>query len=160
LSSGWRIGNGRHGQQRFDLCIALPLDARKDVAALDSPPATWLKSAGEMPISFMRKLNAIDRAMGEVIGYARVSTDGQSVHDQMVQLKAAGATRIFSEKMSGARSDRPMLRKALAALSAGDTLLVVRLDRLSIRSTRSPRRARPSRGWAIRGPTPLRRMVG
>jgi DNA invertase Pin-like site-specific DNA recombinase len=110
------------------------------VAALDFPSgnakvlgSAWLKSAREMPISFMRKPNAIDRAMGEVIGYARVSTDGQSVHDQIVQLKAAGATRIFSEKMSGARSDR--LRKALVALSAGDTLLVLRLDRLA-RSTR------------------------
>ncbi len=57
--------------------------------------------------------------MGEVIGYARVSTDSQSAHDQIVMLKHAGATRIFSEKLSGARADRPMLRKALAALSEG-----------------------------------------
>src|SRR5689334_5549789 len=73
--------------------------------------------------------------MGEVIGYARVSTDSQSAHDQIVTLKQAGATRIFSEKLSGARSDRPMLRKALAALAEGDILLVTRLDTLA-RSTR------------------------
>ena len=73
--------------------------------------------------------------MGEVIGYARVSTDSQSAHGQIVTLKQAGATRIFSEKLSGGRSDRPMLHKALAALSEGDTLLITRLDRLA-RSTR------------------------
>ena len=73
--------------------------------------------------------------MGEVIGYARVSTDGQSVSDQIVQLKAAGAARVLSEKLSGARSDRPQLRKAIAALGKGDILLVTRLDRLA-RSTR------------------------
>ena len=73
--------------------------------------------------------------MGAVIGYARVSTDGQSVRDQIVELKAAGASRTFAEKLSGAHSDRPMLRKALAALDEGDTLTVVRLDRLA-RSTR------------------------
>ena len=44
--------------------------------------------------------------MGAVIGYARVSTDGQSVHDQIVELKAAGASRTFAEKLSGAHSDR------------------------------------------------------
>ena len=73
--------------------------------------------------------------MSAVIGYARVSTDSQSAHDQINALKQAGATRVFSEKLSGARSDRPMLRKALAALSDGDVLLVTRLDRLA-RSTR------------------------
>jgi DNA invertase Pin-like site-specific DNA recombinase len=73
--------------------------------------------------------------MAEVVGYARVSTDGQSVHDQIVQLKAAGATRVLSEKLSGARFDRPQLRKAIAGLSKGDVLLVTRLDRLA-RSTR------------------------
>jgi DNA invertase Pin-like site-specific DNA recombinase len=41
--------------------------------------------------------------MGDIIGYARVSTDGQSVHGQIVQLKAAGATRVLSEKLSDAR---------------------------------------------------------
>src|ERR1700756_4802008 len=74
-------------------------------------------------------------SMGDIIGYARVSTDGQSVHDQIVQLKAAGATRVLSEKLSGARFDRPQLRKAIAALGKGDVLIITRLDRLA-RSTR------------------------
>ena len=64
-----------------------------------------------------------------------VSTDGQSLDDQIAALKAAGATRTFSEKMSGARSDLVQLCKALDALGAGDVLLVTRLDRLA-RSTR------------------------
>jgi DNA invertase Pin-like site-specific DNA recombinase len=85
----------------------------------------------------MRNPNAKGRAisMGDIIGYARVSTDGQSVHDQIVQLKAAGATRVLSEKLSGARFDRPQLRKAIAALGKGDVLIITRLDRLA-RSTR------------------------
>jgi DNA invertase Pin-like site-specific DNA recombinase len=48
---------------------------------------------------------------------------------------AAGATKLFAEKQSGALSDRPQLRKALAALGEGDVLMVTRLDRLA-RSTR------------------------
>jgi DNA invertase Pin-like site-specific DNA recombinase len=70
-----------------------------------------------------------------IVGYARVSTDGQSLEAQQSALKAAGAERIFSEKVSGARSDRKALAKAIAALQAGDILLVTRLDRLA-RSTR------------------------
>jgi DNA invertase Pin-like site-specific DNA recombinase len=70
-----------------------------------------------------------------IVGYARVSTDGQTLDSQQVALKAAGAEHIFSEKISGAISDRRQLAKAIAALGAGDVLLVTRLDRLA-RSTR------------------------
>lgn len=70
-----------------------------------------------------------------IYGYARVSTDGQSLHAQLAALKAAGADRVFAEKISGARSDRQQLTKAVAALTAGDVLLVTRLDRLA-RSTK------------------------
>jgi DNA invertase Pin-like site-specific DNA recombinase len=73
--------------------------------------------------------------MPQIIGYCRVSTDGQTLDSQIAELKAAGATRLFAEKQSGARTDRPQLRKAIAALGAGDTLIVTRLDRLA-RSTR------------------------
>ena len=70
-----------------------------------------------------------------IIGYARVSTDGQSLESQLASLKAAGAEKVFSEKISGAKTDRRALASAIKALSAGDVLLVTRLDRLA-RSTR------------------------
>jgi len=70
-----------------------------------------------------------------VIGYARVSTEGQHLDAQIAALEAAGADSIFKEKISGAASNRKQLDKALAALNPGDTLLVTRLDRLA-RSTR------------------------
>jgi DNA invertase Pin-like site-specific DNA recombinase len=63
------------------------------------------------------------------------STDGQTLDAQLASLKAAGAERIFSEKISGAVTDRKALAKAIAALGTGDVLLVTRLDRLA-RSTR------------------------
>jgi DNA invertase Pin-like site-specific DNA recombinase len=70
-----------------------------------------------------------------IIGYARVSTDGQTLDAQQTSLKAAGAERVFAEKISGAVTDRKALAKAIAALAPGDVLLVTRLDRLA-RSTR------------------------
>jgi DNA invertase Pin-like site-specific DNA recombinase len=70
-----------------------------------------------------------------IIGYARVSTDGQTLDAQQASLKAAGAERIFAEKVSGVVTDRKALSKAIAALGVGDVLLVTRLDRLA-RSTR------------------------
>jgi DNA invertase Pin-like site-specific DNA recombinase len=69
------------------------------------------------------------------IGYARVSTDGQTLAAQTEALHACGCAKIFAEKISGAYSDRPQLAKALAALGEGDTLVVCKLDRLA-RSTR------------------------
>jgi DNA invertase Pin-like site-specific DNA recombinase len=69
------------------------------------------------------------------IGYARVSTDGQTLAAQTEALHQAGCARIFAEKISGAYSDRPQLAKAIAALGEGDTLVVCKLDRLA-RSTR------------------------
>ena len=70
-----------------------------------------------------------------VYGYARVSTDGQTLDAQVAQLKAAGAEKVFQEKISGARMDRPQLARLLRALEPGDRVLVTRLDRLA-RSTR------------------------
>src|SRR5262249_688836 len=69
------------------------------------------------------------------IGYARRSTDVETLQAQTEALHAAGCAKIFAEKISGAYSDRPQLAKALAALGAGDTLVVCKLDRLA-RSTR------------------------
>ena len=68
-------------------------------------------------------------------GYARVSTDGQSVAAQVATLNAAGATKVFREMASGAKTDHAQLHKAIAALGARDVLMVTRLDRLA-RSTR------------------------
>ncbi len=70
-----------------------------------------------------------------IYGYARVSTDGQSVDAQVKALRAAGAEKVFRETASGARSNRRELARALRAVGDGDTLLVTRLDRLA-RSTR------------------------
>ena len=68
-------------------------------------------------------------------GYARVSTDGQSLASQNAELHAAGCAKVYGEKTSGARSDRPELAKVLKRLDTGDVLIVTRLDGLA-RSTR------------------------
>jgi len=65
------------------------------------------------------------------IGYARVSTDGQTLDAQHSALRDAGAERVYSEKISGAVSDRKALARAIAALTEGDTLIVAKLDRLA-----------------------------
>jgi DNA invertase Pin-like site-specific DNA recombinase len=70
-----------------------------------------------------------------IYGYARVSTDGQSVDAQVAELKKHGAGQVFREVASGARSDRPQLLRLIDALAPGDVVTVTRLDRLA-RSTR------------------------
>ena len=72
-----------------------------------------------------------------ILGYARVSTDGQSVaRARARQLREAGAEKIFRETASGAKTDRAQLRRALApALTPTTCCLSTRLDRLA-RSTR------------------------
>jgi DNA invertase Pin-like site-specific DNA recombinase len=68
------------------------------------------------------------------LGYARVSTVGQTLDAQLEQLKAAGCVKTFREKVSGARADRRELNKLLRALVPGDVVTVTRIDRLA-RST-------------------------
>jgi DNA invertase Pin-like site-specific DNA recombinase len=73
-----------------------------------------------------------------ILGYARVSTaNGQasSLAAQDAELHAAGAAKVYGERISGAVSDRPELMKLLKRLEPGDVLMVTRLDRLA-RSTR------------------------
>jgi len=70
-----------------------------------------------------------------IYGYARVSTDGQSLSAQLAELQAAGCEKVFKENISGARSDRRQLARLIAVLTKGDMLVVTRLDRLA-RSTR------------------------
>jgi len=71
-----------------------------------------------------------------LIGYARVSTDDQDLRVQRTALTDAGCRRIFEEKISGARRDRPELTRLLDHVREDDVLVVTRLDRLA-RSTRN-----------------------
>jgi DNA invertase Pin-like site-specific DNA recombinase len=72
---------------------------------------------------------------GMIYGYARVSTDGQSVDAQVRQLSKAGCKKVFREVASGAKTERAQLRRVLDQIAAGDVVTVTRLDRLA-RSTR------------------------
>jgi DNA invertase Pin-like site-specific DNA recombinase len=71
-----------------------------------------------------------DSQVGDILGYARVSTGDQDVAGQTMRLEAAGAIRVFTDVMSGKSMDRPGLAELLAYARKGDTLAVVRLDRL------------------------------
>ncbi len=63
-----------------------------------------------------------------IYGYARVSTNGQSLEAQLAELKAAGCKKIFQEKMTGKHRERPQLKRALEALGDSDVLIITRLD--------------------------------
>ena len=69
------------------------------------------------------------------IGYARVSTQDQNLDRQLDNLRAAGCERIFNEKMTGTKSDRPELKTMLLTLRSGDILVIDSFSRLS-RSTK------------------------
>jgi len=67
---------------------------------------------------------------GMLIGYARVSTQDQNLELQTEALQRAGCEKIFEDRMSGSRAERPGLAQAREGLRAGDTLVVWKLDRL------------------------------
>ena len=69
------------------------------------------------------------------IGYARVSTQDQNLDRQLDNLRLAGCERIFNEKMTGTKSDRPELKTMLLTLRSGDVLVIDSFSRLS-RSTK------------------------
>ena len=71
-----------------------------------------------------------DGAMGGILGYARVSTGDQDVAGQRMRLEEAGTIRVFTDVMSGKSMERPGLDELLEYARKGDTLAVVRLDRL------------------------------
>src|ERR671934_575460 len=83
----------------------------------------------------MHKALSIEDKSMTAYGYARVSTNGQDLGSQETELLAAGCAKVFKEKVSGAKTDRAELAKALRRLEPGDVLVVTRLDRLA-RSTR------------------------
>jgi DNA invertase Pin-like site-specific DNA recombinase len=68
------------------------------------------------------------------LGYARVSTEEQNLDRQCQRLSAAGCEKLFEEKISGAKRNRPKLEKLIEQVRKGDVLVVTRLDRLA-RST-------------------------
>ncbi len=68
-----------------------------------------------------------------LIGYIRVSTNDQNTDLQRNALMCAGCEQIFEDKMSGTKSERPGLKRALKCLKRGDTLVVWKLDRLGRR---------------------------
>lgn len=94
------------------------------------------------------------------IGYARGSTDGQSLAAQDATLREAGCAKVYAEKVSGAKTDRAALAKALAALADGDCLIVTSSigwrDQRGISSTpsmQSARQAQASSRSVIAGQT-------
>ena len=68
--------------------------------------------------------------MGDILGYARVSTGDQDIAGQTMRLEQAGAIRVFSDIRSGKSIDRPGLAALIDFARKGDTLAIVRLDRL------------------------------
>lgn len=66
-----------------------------------------------------------------LIGYARVSTEDQDTAGQRLALEQQGCALIFEDRASGGSRDRPNLSRALARVGEGDTLIVVRIDRLA-----------------------------
>lgn len=65
------------------------------------------------------------------VGYARVSSTGQSVELQLDKLKGAGCDKVFHEKLSGSTAQRPQYKACMECLREGDCLVITRLDRLA-----------------------------
>jgi len=73
---------------------------------------------------------SFEKGINMLIGYARVSTNEQNLESQIDLLNQAGCEKIFSDKISGSRKDRPGLQQAISHFRPGDTLIVLKLDRL------------------------------
>ncbi len=75
--------------------------------------------------------------MADILGYARVSTEGQNLDRQIDALMVAGVSRkhLYCEKMTGTKADRPELNRLINDLETGDTVIIADLTRIS-RSTK------------------------
>ena len=80
------------------------------------------------------------------LGYARVSTYGQTLDAQLEQLRGAGCTKIYREKVTGAHNDRRELLRMLDHLAPGDVVTVTRIDRLARSYLRPVRHRQADRG--------------
>jgi DNA invertase Pin-like site-specific DNA recombinase len=86
-------------------------------------------------------------------GYARISTDGQSIDAQVRQLTKAECKKVFRKVPSGAKTDRAQLRRLLDQLETGDVLTVTRLDRCAWRTDRRPSELPAMPDWMIQKPS-------
>lgn len=77
----------------------------------------------------------MEKKKGEMIGYGRVSTEDQDLTVQIAALTAAGCTKIYREKISGVKQDRPELAAMLDYVREGDVVICTKLDRIG-RSTK------------------------
>ena len=94
------------------------------MAAAHDPPSPTVRLTG-------KKTTLPQAGTGSLIGYARVSTDDQDCAAQVWELRKAGCAEIIQEYGSGADKQRPALARILGTIGAGDTLVIVRLDRLA-----------------------------
>jgi hypothetical protein len=120
--------------ETYDLPFAVLINS--DLYGLLSGTGRWVQRAGDEIVAHgrsnserqidMTPLEGVGVYRGEgdmaVYGYARVSTDGQSLSAQLAGLKAAQCENIFQEKISGARSDRKQLARLTAVLAKGTCL--------------------------------------
>src|SRR6202049_2949439 len=79
----------------------------------------------------MRANGRTTAIVSRLIGYARVSTEEQGTDPQLDELRAAGCDTVCEEEASGADRTRPVLARLLREIRPGETLVVVRLDRLA-----------------------------
>lgn len=107
----------------------------------EEEPETWKKEVAEMK-EYIALLKTVEKAVKQedapkTVGYMRISTtnDKQSFDRQQMQLEAMGCSKIYQDRVSGSKRDREQLNLMLEELEAGDTVLIVAIDRLS-RSTK------------------------
>jgi DNA invertase Pin-like site-specific DNA recombinase len=94
----------------------------------DTAPADEPSSPAPLPIGAYA--DSCDTPFVSIVGYARVSTSHQSLDQQRDALAAAGCERLFSDKLSGSREDRPGMAEMLGYVRPGDTVVVIALDRV------------------------------